>query len=315
MKEIGGYFGLEQLSGTPLYSQLIPVANGRSALGYLLKARQIQKLYLPHFLCSSVADFCQREGCPVEFYSIGKNLLPLFQKELADGEYLYVVNYYGQLTDARIRELKTRYDRLILDNVQAFFHCPVPGVDTLYSCRKFFGVPDGGYLATDAVLSQPLPADRSMDRMRHILGRFEGCASDYYADFKASDHAFLEMEARQMSPLTQNLLRAIDYAWVKKQREENYAVLTNALQKCNSLQPITPEGPYCYPFYCPGGMELKKRLAEHKIYIATLWPNVLTMEDSVEKDLAENILPLPCDQRYTREDMEFIIQTLTEYMP
>jgi hypothetical protein len=69
-----------------------------------------------------------------------------------------------------------------------------------------------------------------------------------------------------------------------------------------------PEGPYAYPFYCENGMQIKKMLAKQKIYVATLWPNVLEMDGTVEKDLAENILPLPCDQRYDEADMMRIVE-------
>ena len=96
------------------------------------------------------------------------------------------------------------------------------GIDTIYSCRKFFGVPDGGYLATDAVLEEELRLDVSKDRMRHILGRFEGSASDYHGDFKANDHAFKELELRRMSELTHNLLRAVDYEAARQKRNENF---------------------------------------------------------------------------------------------
>ena len=40
----------------------------------------------------------------------------------------------------------------------------------------------------------------------------------------------------------------------------------------------------------------------------------LLQEEGLEKDFAENILPLPCDQRYTREDMLLVIKTLTEIL-
>ena len=61
-KEIGVYFELETFSGTEYYSNLIPLNNARNALAYVLKARKIKKIYLPHFLCDSVAKVCEREG-------------------------------------------------------------------------------------------------------------------------------------------------------------------------------------------------------------------------------------------------------------
>lgn len=315
MKEIGGYFGLEDFQGQEYYHDLVAVNNARNALIYIVRAKKIKKLYIPYFLCESVSIACQREGCPCEYYYIDKDFKPVFDHTLEDGEYLYVVNYYGQLDKEYISELKSRYDRIIVDNVQAFFTRPMDGIDTVYSCRKFFGVPDGGYVATDAILDEEISQDVSMDRMKHVLGRYEGaCAGDYYNEFKANDHAFMDLELRAMSKLTRNILRAVDYENAKKKREENFAKLHSALGDINPLKIKTCEGPYAYPFYFKDGMKLKKLLAENKIFVATLWPNVLSMDGTIEKDYAENILPLPCDQRYDATDMDRIIYQILKAM-
>ena len=50
MKEIGGYFGLEQFAGREYHEGLIAVNSARNALAYLLRVRNIQKLCIPYFL-------------------------------------------------------------------------------------------------------------------------------------------------------------------------------------------------------------------------------------------------------------------------
>jgi hypothetical protein len=308
MKEIGGYLGLEYFSGEEYHQGLVALNNGRNALACLLKARNIERLYIPYFLCNSVSDVCGREGVAVSYYSIDRHFHPVFDRKLAKHEYLYIVNYYGQITNEQIIAWKEEYKNVIVDNVQSFFQRPVNGVDTVYSCRKFFGVPDGGYLSTDISVTDQLEKDVSKDRMKHILGRFEGCASDYYSDFKANDRSFVDLPPRKMSDLTHNLLRAVDYDGARNRRNDNFRILDLALAQYNALELRFPDGPYCYPFYCENGMELKKQLAEKKIYIATLWPNVLKMQDTLAKDFSENILPIPCDQRYDKNDMLRIIE-------
>jgi hypothetical protein len=62
MKEIGGYFGLEQLVSNEYYKDLVPLNTGRNALLYLLKARNTKKLYISYYLCNSVSDMCSRNG-------------------------------------------------------------------------------------------------------------------------------------------------------------------------------------------------------------------------------------------------------------
>lgn len=312
MKEIGGYFGLEQFSGREYYPEAIPVNTGRNALLYLLKARNIKKLYLPYYLCDCCSDVCDKNGFAYEYYHIDEGFRPVFDKMPGEGEYLYIVNYFGRIGTEEAAELKTRYGNVIFDNVQAFFSRPVKGMDTIYSCRKFFGVPDGAYLCTDAVIGEEIASDRSAGRMEHVLGRFEGLASDYYAAFRQSDEALYELPLGYMSPLTHNLLRAIDYEAAADRRRANYCVLQDALGGLNPLDAPAPDGPYCYPFYCRNGAQIRRQLAEAKIYIPTLWPNVPRTEGAgePEKDYTANILPVPCDQRYDAHDMEYIIRNI-----
>lgn len=307
MHEIGGYFGMETLAGEAYHAALIAVNSGRNALLYLLKARNVQKLYIPRFLCDTVSRLCERERYAYETYAIDRAFRPLFDKPLGDGEWLYLVNFYGQLSNEEIAIYHKRYERVIVDNVQAFFQRPVPHVDTVYSCRKFFGVPDGGYVSTEAMLSEPLSRDVSGDRMKHILGRYEASASDFYADFQKNDELFYDLELKAMSALTENLLRAVEYETARQCRNANYATLEKALGTYNALPLAAPDGPYCYPLYCKNGIQVKRLLAQQKIYVPTLWPNVLDCDGTLEKEYAENILPLPCDQRYNAQDMERIV--------
>ncbi len=314
IKEIGGYFGLERFAGEEYHKNAVAVNTGRNALLYILKARGVKKLYIPAFLCDTVAELCRREGYPFEEYAVGEDFLPRFDRVLGDGEWLYIVNYYGQLSNERIAAYKKKYDRVIADYVQAFFQKPCEGVDTVYSCRKFFGVADGGYAATAARLETELLPDSSKDRMTHVLGRFEECGSAYYAAFQQNDESFYELPIAKMSPLTQNLLRAVDYEAVCAARTRNFERLHHALGGQNRLTLQVPAGAYAYPFYCENGMALKRALAAQKIYVPTLWPTLSENATPTERDYAENILPLPCDQRYGAEDMDYMVKILQETM-
>ncbi len=313
IKEIGGYFGLERFSGSELYEDAIPLNTGRNALLYLIIAKKIRKLYIPYYLCDCISDVCDRSGCEYEYYHIDADFRPATDKKPGSDEYIYIVNYFGRIREKEAEALKSRYGRVIFDNVQAFFQKPVRGMDTIYSCRKFIGVPDGAYLYTD-VGYEPAETDRSADRMKHVLGRFEGLASDYYKDFQQSDEALYGLPLRYMSPLTHNLLRAVDYEAVSRRRKENCLCLQAALGKQNKIDVEIPDGPYCYPFYCENGTRIRHALAQKKIYVPTLWGNVLELENAgtSEKDYVKNILPIPCDQRYNRECMEYVAQTIVD---
>lgn len=289
---------------------MIALNTARNALVYIVKARGIRKIFIPYLLCDSVSLVCDREGIKYEYYHTDENFQPVFDNMLKDDEYLYVVNLYGQISNENILKLKNKYARIIVDNIHAFFQRPIDGIDTIYSCRKFFGVPDGAYLAMDCFLDEDLPIDNSDGRTSHIYGRIKDGASAHYAEFKANDASFKQLPLMRMSALTHQMLSEIDYDSIRTIREENYSFLHQQLGSINKLKLRFPEGPYAYPFYCKNGMEVKRKLAEKKIYVATLWPNVPEHGGAIEKDYAENILPLPCDQRYGEEEMNYLIKEI-----
>ncbi len=314
MKEIGGYIELDTYRLPMLHEQALLLNCARSALAYLIRARGIKKLYIPKLVCYVVPGVCERESVPYELYSVGEDFLPACDFKLGEGEWLYLVNLYGQIANEKIAKYVQKYNRVIVDNAHSYFQPPLPSVDTLYTCRKFFGVSDGAILYTDAVLNETFPVDESFERMHFVLGRLERTASEFYGEFTANDELFDTEPIKLMSKLTRNLLHGIDYAAAEKTRRENFDDLHERLGGMNRLRPTT--GTYMYPFWIENGAEIRKKLLEKKIYIPTLWPNVLDWcrEDEREYDMAKNILPLPIDQRYGREDMEYVVEEMEACM-
>jgi len=314
MKEIGGYIELERNTMPMLHEEALALNCGSNCLAYLLRARKIKVLWIPYFLCNCVKDTCHKEGTTVYFYEINSDFTPRIEAELRSDEWLYVVNFYGQLTEEQIERIVQLHQRVIIDNAQAYFNKPLNGVDTLYTCRKFFGVPDGAFLYTNAQLNETLSRDMSFERMRFLLGRFEQPASDFYEEYVKNNDALSEEPIKTMSRLTENLLRGIDFDRVRCVRTNNYHCLNQRLKRINLLKPREIEGAFAYPLLVENGAELRRKLLQEKIYIPTLWPNVLELRGSLESYYAENILPLPCDQRYGQEDMLKIIDALERFL-
>ena len=369
MKEYGGYIELDTYRGQEYYPELLALNSGRGALRFLIRLRRIRKLYLPAFCCDTVREACEREGISWEYYSIDARFRPLFGRELGEGEWLYVANLYGVISQEEMEDLAGRFGRVIGDYTHSFFLPPLKGGDTLYSCRKFFGVADGAYLALGSgillsgegnlraleqeklnvlalgqemlgsassrqeklspatlVLAEAekayasLEEDKSYERMHFLLGRYEGQASDFYREYAENNEIFSREPVKRMSRLTHNLLRAIDYEEVKERRSENFAFLSRELGAGNRLELPIVAGAYAYPFWPKGegicGGELRRELIRRKVYIPVLWPEVLTLcgEESLEHRMAENILPLPVDQRYGEKEMGEILEILFSVM-
>ncbi len=306
-KEIGGYLELERFSGQMLHEKALKLGSGRACLSYLIRQKGIQKILLPDYICDVVEKVCKAEGVAMQRYPIGDDLRPAALGTAENDKWLYLVNYYGQLTREEIIRYAERFPKLIVDNAHAFFEWPINGVDTLYTCRKFLGVADGGFLYTDC-RGQELPPDESRERMSFVLGRFERSAGEFFSEASRNNDE-LPPEPRRMSALTENLLHAVDYERVKEIRTENYGILHKGLGRYNRLLVRQTEGAYAYPLMLENGPEIRKRLIAQKIFVPTLWPNVLQEQPktSAAHRLAEQILPLPCDQRYGPEEMAFII--------
>ncbi|WP_024862268.1 hypothetical protein [Ruminococcus flavefaciens] len=311
MKEIGGYIEFETFRSKMLYDDGIKLNCGRNAFAYLIETENIKKVCFPKMMCDSDDKVLGDYGVEVRYYSIDREL-KMEDIVLEDDEWLYVVNYYGQLTDEYIKSLKKKYGRIILDNAQAYFQRPVAGIDTVYTCRKFFGVPDGAVLYTDTRLDRELPVDESFSRINFLVGRFERTASEFYCEYAANNDLFFNEPIKRMSRLTENLLRSIDYDFIENRRTENFTHYNEELASVNKLRLIVPRGAFMYPFYTENGNEARAILKDMKIYIPTLWPNVFDKctENDAEYDLAENILPLPCDQRYSYDEIKYVIEVI-----
>ena len=310
-KEIGGYLELERFSGPMLHEKALALSSGRACLSYLIEQRGIRKIALPNFNCDVVEAVCRAHELDIRFYPVGADLRPkTLQTE--ENEWFYLVNFYGQLPADELQSIAERVPRLIVDNAQAYFDLPLKGVDTLYTCRKFLGVPDGGFVYTDAP-ERELPADESRERMSFVLGRFERPAGEYFAA-AAKNNDELSMEPKRMSALTENLLHAVDYERVKRIRTENFRRLHEGLGGQNLLNLRLTEGAYAYPLMLPEGQTIRKKLIEQKIFVPMLWPNVPEQQpaESEACRLAEQILPLPCDQRYGAEEMDYIIRAVRD---
>lgn len=308
MKEIGGYIELDTYSLPMLHGSAEALNCGRNALAYLFHSRQIRKIWLPDLICDSVTGVCSRERVPFCFYRVGFDFLPQEEIDLKEGEWFYFVNYYSQFDNDTIKQYVAKYSRVIVDNAQSYFQLPLLGVDTIYTCRKYFGVPDGAFLYTNQKLSVGFPLDESFERMHFLLGRFERDASDFYKEYVANNDLFQNEPIKRMSKLTKNLLHALDYSEIERRRMSNFSLLNDAFCSINQLK-LKPSS-FMYPLMVDNGIIVRKQLQEQKIYIPVLWPSVFenTKPSDSANYMATNILPLPIDQRYDLRDMKRITE-------
>lgn len=312
-REIGGYFELDDYPGSLLHQGEIALNCGRSCVEYLIKLRGIRRMWLPDFLCSSVSEICQKCGIDIQFYEIDRNLLPKYSFRMGAADWLYLVDYFGQLTSEDIEFARGFANgNLILDESQAYYREPLD-IDTLYTCRKWFGVADGAFLHTSDgqhLTEADIPKGFSAMHMGYVLGRYETTAAEFFELSKSNNARFIAEGLTFMSALTANLLKGIDYDAFAYRRNANYRYIDRELGGVNRFVPRCDQVPFMYPLLLSfDASTARKRLASEGVYIPMLWPNVLKDGHSGPQaiEYASCMLLLPIDQRYNRGDMDRLI--------
>lgn len=306
--EMGGYFGLDLPDYGDPFPDTFKFQSGRAALRAVIEAAGIERVLLPAYICDSVIRAVVDSGAVTETYFLDSSLYP---KNLPSSfpekcVFLYV-NYFGlcqKNVNRLLQEIPSK--NLIIDNSQALFAQPSSALATIYSIRKFVGVPDGGLLVTPTVeIKEQLAEDtNSIGRMRHLLLRMAYPAQNGYADYIEAERSLDSNKPLKMSRLTKRLLSGIDMVKVKQKRRENFLSLAAQLDTYGTHKwELDAESvPLCYPLIVDWNVEcLKNSLVEKGIYIPTYWldakPRVL--HNSIEYCLTTRCLAVPCDQRYS----------------
>ena len=311
MNEIGGYFELALKNGSPYHTGLA-LNTGRNAFEYVIRSRKYKKVYLPYYICDAVLEPLLKLDIPHVFYHINEDLEPISISCNAQDEAFFYVNYFSLKCDY-VTKLTQKSKNLIIDNSQAFFCPPIPSIDTFYSARKFFGVPDGAYIYSNSKLEESFEVDSSINRISHLLKRIEMGAEQGYKDFLLNEKYLSNQPIKLMSKISNAILKNIDYEYAKKCREDNFKYLHKHLSCINQLN-IDSEnicGPMAYPFlYEKEGLKVK--MGKGKIFVATYWENVLNQCNSKDWEyyLAKYLIPLPIDHRYGIEQMNFILEQI-----
>lgn len=310
-KEYGGYLPLELSKGQAYYhgENVVALNSGRYAAAYAVRDAGWNCIYLPYYICNTVREAIQQyfPDISIRYYHIDRQLLPI-NVSLQNQDGLLWVNYFGIQAESVIDRMADIYrGHLIIDNTQAFFTPPRDNVWQIYSCRKFFGVCDGGYAIHKGISRRELPRLYSSAHASHLLYSLEQGTNSAYSISKENEERLGQCGMASMSPLTAAILNSVDYQRIRHQRRKNMEVLHSILREDNQLSIPCMDTALSYPFLCekPG---LRDQLVCHKIYVPRLWDETYEnpQADPWEVFLSEHLCILPIDQRYNENDMQEI---------
>ncbi|MBR3518887.1 MAG: hypothetical protein IKN77_02050 [Paludibacteraceae bacterium] len=319
-KPIGGYYEIEKLStgrGFP-HPEGVFLNTGRNCLEYiLLSIGNVKKAYIPYYTCIVVLEPFEKLGIPYEFYSLDEHMHIREDIEVKEGECIVYNNYFGVMDDYVALLFEKYGKRLIIDAAQALYAKRLNGLNIFYSPRKFVGLSDSGVAFVENGLDvSQYPLDDSSERMSHLFLRKEKGASAGYELFKENTDKLIMNPIRRLSVISRDLMSHIDFDEVKEKRNANFAYLHERLRTSNKLCLPSMDSfasPMVYPYWTDN-KQLKSFLISHAIFVATYWPNVYdwTTPDMLEHEFADNLLAIPCDQRYDCVDMERIVRLIQD---
>jgi hypothetical protein len=315
MREFGGFLPLEtQGAGAGgAHAGAHALATGRSCLTLAVRERRPARVLLPFYICRSVVDAVRAAGARIEYYPIDELLLPAALPEPSPGTMAVLVDYFG-LRSGAVDAIAARWGAdCIVDRSQAFHAPPAAGSWTAYSARKFYGVADGAYLyAPVAVSTRALP--ESDAGHEHLLQRRLGNLEVAFKAFQAYEAA-IDCEPRRISRASRELLATLDFAAGAERRRANARSLHALLGGHNLLREPLPAGaaPLCYPLL-PATRVARSDLVAHRIYTPHFWPEVVDHDPHSlpdwERRLADRLIALPIDHRYTERDMASLAERI-----
>lgn len=313
-EEYGGYLPFEFIEGNEYYQgkDVIALNCARNAIVYAVRDAQYKKLWIPFYMCESIRQTLERYHICYEVYHMDDRLEPLdVCMKLEDG--ILYPHFFGVYAKEKINAIIERYERVILDNTQAFFAKPDDRVYNIYSCRKFFGVSDGAYVVKKGIRHTSYPQDCSNGRMLHLLKSIEKGTNAAYTDSLQAEEELSDSPIMEMSVLTHKALEMTDYERAAKRRRENFLAINDKMKEWGIMDIDLPEEsvPMIYPLFCRHE-DARKTLIENRIYIPQWWKYLLDYPEinEVEQELSCYLLPLPVDQRYDYEDMRRMLSVI-----
>lgn len=313
--------------------------SGRASIGLALsdlcKNREVHTAYVPSYCCLSMLQPFLDRRIDIVFYNVSeKNGNICYEIDTNKKcDVFLAMSYFGlsnPVSDDIIKTFKDNGTVVIEDITHRFMSkSPCSPLADYYaiSLRKWFATPAGGCLIkSNGVLS--IKADEeSSDVMKEKVEAM--CDKrDYLAGADIDKEKFLEKfykgdrvlskvnENIKMDGVSAEIIAGTDINEVREKRIANAKVIYSRLSAL-SVKPLvaSPDWENDCPLFVPVLVpekdrdSLRRHLIDNGIYCPVHWPEVM----GAEAGLRSRELSLICDQRYSIEDMERMMNCVAEY--
>lgn len=335
MREIGSEFW--NVPVTNKINKLFPeftqwFLSGRSALNAIIQElKGCHTVEIPSWCCDSMVKPFINAEMEIHFYPVyWKN--GLVQEVGLDSDVLFILDYFGY-TDSQLN-LKGYKGIVIRDMTHSLFSANYADADYYFgSLRKWCGMWTGGYAwAKDGHRL----VEGEIDNCRYISLRenamrlkqnyIQSIASAN--NYSIKDKGFLKifndaesiLESIGVASAADRdvwLAQKLDVEMIVSCRRNNAKILRYAFPNWLIFSELKDSDcPMFVPIFVPDGQRDKLRdyLIQNKIYCPIHWPvSKYHKLDERTRIIYENELSLVCDQRYTEEDMNRIVERINNF--
>ena len=314
LQEIGGYFGLDMPNYPNFFEDDFLVQSARAAIRLVVQNSNKNEVYAPAYVCKSVIDALNSTGCKVNIYKLNSEFYPLvdYSQSFSNSVFLYV-NYFGlcQRNVLRLCESVGK-ENLLIDNSQALFAENIAEV-SVYSPRKFVGLPDGGVIKSSSTprFGELAKDENSINRMPYLLKRFSESAKSGYEYFFSARLSLSDSSPLLMSDLTKALMSTLNWCEIKKIRKRNFELMDDYFSSCNEIElDLNGESALCYPLHILGVNvnEVRNELNRLNVFNPIYWLDAkpLLTDGDFEFQFMAQTLFLPIDQRMNEAQVNYV---------
>lgn len=312
--------------------------SGRDSLAFIANRHKNshKNVIFPALCCESMVTPFIKNDYKIQYYKLNKNLSAdvedIISKIQEDTVFVYM-NYFGikSLDKKFIKLLKKKFDKVVIveDKTHDILINKEKVVEDYIVCslRKWIALPDGGFLYSkenlnhDTFIEQDtFFSDLRIDAMKNKSTYMKNCeikTKEYFREKFGQANEYLDKDTKivGISEASLDIIKKINFKEIRDIRQRNVEFILDFLKDVKgitSLYENSDLGNLYYPILVKNREEIQAKLAQKKIYCPVIWPlpaealNICSVSDYI----SEHMLAIPCDQRYTESDMNYICNTL-----
>lgn len=321
-------------------------SSGRGAIRAILDCvikEGYRHAVLPSYLCEAMITPFEKMGFRIDYYSLNTslecNIDEIKSLCLRGTSVLLHMGYFGFETNA---ELKSVIEELKNDNIiivedithTIFSDFPINSSHfSVASLRKWIGIPSGGAVfansgkkIVDGSEIQKKLVDIRYEALmlkgKYINGGNVSYRKKYLELFSKGEKILDDdIGVYSIDPYSVGILKKLNQKNLKSNRRRNFQFLLDNVSLLKNATPVfktfpADVCPLFYPFFVNEERDnIKKTLVQNNIYCTSHWPLSNKLDGRFSDDcnyLYNNMISIPCDQRYNLENMNYIIELLVK---